>query len=157
MCLQFELAPFCLEVNMINARRLSVSPPRVSLLSCKSAYPTTYYTVSPACSTDTLIQYVQRNSSSQPPSAPHTIVSYFSFLLIIVKPLPKITCLDIMFGFCHLKCYTHQSITSPKTTHFLHPHSCPSRRDHCHSSINFLRLSICLPLLIHYHQSDLSF
>ena len=44
MCLEFELAPLCLEVSMINARRLSVSPPQVSLLSCKFAYPTTYYT-----------------------------------------------------------------------------------------------------------------
>lgn len=128
MCLEFELAPLCLEVNMINARHLSVSPPRISLLSCKSAYPTTYYTDSPACSTDTLIQYVQKNLSSQPPSVPHTIVSYFSFVLIIVKPDPKITCLGVIFGFCHLRCYTH----------FLPPHSCPSRRDHCHSSINSL-------------------
>ena len=138
MCLEFELAPFCLEVSMINARRQSVSPPRVSLLSCKFAYPTTYYTDSPACSTDTLIQYVKKNLIISASFCPHTIVSYFSFVLIIVKPVPKITCLGVIFGFCHLRCYTHQSIISPKATHFAHPHSCPSRRDHCHSSINSL-------------------
>ena len=62
MCLELELVSFCLEVSMINARRPSVSQTQVFLLSCKSAYPTTYRTHSLECSKGMLIQQVQKKT-----------------------------------------------------------------------------------------------
>lgn len=81
-----------------------------------------------------------------------TSVSSFYSLLIVAKPLSKITCLRVILTFCHLPCYMHLSVTSPippEATHFLHPYFCPCRGGHHHSSTQSFSIFLtCLPVAI---------